>query len=100
MTKPLGEMLHILREYQPELRRRGVLHAAIFGSVARGEAGEESDVDILIELDPECPMGVFAYASLQCYIKELVGEATDVVNRSTLKPLLRDAILRDAVDAF
>jgi predicted nucleotidyltransferase len=43
---------------------------------------------------------VFAYASLQCYIEELVGEATDVVNRNTLKPLLRDAILRDAVDAF
>jgi predicted nucleotidyltransferase len=77
-----------------------VLHAAVFGSIARGEASAESDVDILIELDPGRPMGVFAYASLQRYIQDLVGEATDVVNRNTLKSLLQDAILRDAVDAF
>lgn len=100
MAKSLGETLQILQAYQPELRRRGVLHAAVFGSVARGEAGAESDVDILIELDPAHPLGVFAYASLQRYIQDLVGEATDVVNRSTLKALLQDAILRDAVDAF
>jgi predicted nucleotidyltransferase len=100
MAKPLGETLHILQAHQPELRRRGVLHAAVFGSVARGESGEESDVDILIELEPEHPMGVFAYAALRCYIQDLVGETADVVNRNTLKPLLREAILRDAVDAF
>jgi predicted nucleotidyltransferase len=100
MAKSLGETLQILQTYQPELRRRGVLHAAVFGSVARGEASAKSDVDILIELDPAHPIGVFAYASLQRYIQDLVGGATDVVNRNTLKSFLQDAILRDAVNAF
>ncbi|MGU3666312.1 nucleotidyltransferase family protein [Methylobacterium sp. A49B] len=43
--------LDILRANEAELRRRGVLHAALFGSVARGEAHAESDVDVMIEID-------------------------------------------------
>jgi len=79
-----------LKAYQSELRRRGVRHAAVFGSVARGEARADSDTDILIELDPAHPLGVFAYASLKRSITDLVGGPADVVNRKTLKPLLRD----------
>jgi predicted nucleotidyltransferase len=100
MVKSLTETLQILKNYQPELRRRGVMHAAVFGSVARGEATVDSDIDILIEVDSSRAMGVFAYASLESYINELLGGSADVVNRKTLKPLLQDAILRDAVDAF
>jgi predicted nucleotidyltransferase len=45
-------------------------------------------------------LGLFEYARLKLYIAELLGGTVDVVNRKTLKPLLRDAILRDAVNAF
>jgi predicted nucleotidyltransferase len=45
-------------------------------------------------------MGIFEYARLKLYIGELLNGASDVVNRGTLKPLLRENILRDAVDAF
>ncbi len=55
----LDEALSRLRAHADELRGRGVLHAAVFGSVARGEAREDSDVDVLIELDPDHPMGLF-----------------------------------------
>jgi predicted nucleotidyltransferase len=100
MAKPLSQTLKILRDHQAALQRRGVLHAAVFGSVARHEASEESDVDILIDLDSTYPIGVFAYATLKLYINELLGEKVDVVHRKTLKPLLRESITRDAVHAF
>ena len=46
------EIIATLRAHQAELHRRGVRHAALFGSLARGEAKRTSDIDILIELDP------------------------------------------------
>jgi hypothetical protein len=100
MTAVLNDVLETLRTHEDELRRLGVSHAAVFGSVARGEASVDSDVDILVELDPQRPIGVFEYARLKLYVNELLNGAADVVNRRTLKPLLRDSILRDAVHAF
>jgi hypothetical protein len=82
------------------LRRLGVAHAAVFGSVARGEAGAESDVDVLVDLDENRPMGIFEYARMKLYINELLEGSSDVVNRRTLKPLLRANILHDEVHAF
>lgn len=100
MTRRLDDVLEILRAHQDELVRLGVLHAAVFGSVARGVARTDSDVDVLLELDYDRPMGIFEYARLKLYLNEILGGAGDVVSRGTLKPLLRDSILRDAVDAF
>ena len=100
MAKSLAESLQILKNHQSELQCRGVQHAAVFGSVVRDEARLDSDVDILIDLDPTRPMGLFEYATLKLYIDALFGGAADVVNRKTLKPLLRDTIMREAVDAF
>jgi predicted nucleotidyltransferase len=100
MTASLPHVLEALRTHEAELRRRGVCHAAVFGSVTRGEAGAGSDIDVLIDLDPDRPIGLFEYARLKLYIGELFDGAGDVVNRKTLKPLLRDAILREAVNAF
>ena len=100
MTAALSDVLQILRTHESELRLRGVSHAAVFGSVARGEAGAGSDIDVMVELDEHRAMGVFEYARLKLYINDLLDGAGDVVNRRTLKPLLRDNILRDAVHAF
>ncbi len=72
----------------------------MFGSVARGEDRNNSDIDVLIDLDPDRAMGVFEYARLKLYVNEILHGAGDVVNRRTLKPLLRDNMLRDAVHAF
>jgi hypothetical protein len=72
----------------------------VFGSVARGEARAESDVDVLVDLDENRRMGIFEYARVKLYINELLEGSSDVVNRRTLKPLLRANILHDAVHAF
>jgi predicted nucleotidyltransferase len=72
----------------------------VFGSAARSEARADSDIDVLVELDPNKPMGIFEYSRLKIFVNEILNGAGDVVNRRTLKPLLRDNILRDAVHAF
>ena len=100
MQTTLPEVLGVLRTHEPELRKRGVQHAAVFGSVARGETRPDSDVDVLVELDPAHRMGLFEYAGLTLYIAELFGDRAHVSNRRALKPLLRDDVLRDAVHAF
>ncbi len=100
MIRVLAHVLDTLRAHEGELRRFGVSHAAVFGSVARGEARPDSDIDVLIELDQDRPMGIFDYARLKLYINDMLDGAADVVNRRTLKPLVRDAVLRDAVHAF
>jgi hypothetical protein len=100
MTAALSDVLQTLRTHQSELRLLGVSHAAVFGSVARGEARSDSDIDVLVELDEDRSMGIFEYARLKIYVNELLDGAGDVVNRRTLKPLLRDNILRDAIHAF
>ena len=100
MLASLSQVLGTLQAHETELRVRGVRHAAVFGSVARGEARADSDIDVLVDLDPERPMGIFEYARIKLYITELLDGSGDVVNLKTLKPFLRDAILRDAVNAF
>lgn len=66
------EVIDILRRNADTLRERGVKHAALFGSVARGDAGPESDIDILIDLDRSVRLGVFGYVELKSFIEELV----------------------------
>lgn len=100
MERTLTTAIATLRANETSLREFGVLHASIFGLVARGDAGAESDLDVLVELDRERPIGVFEYARLKLYVAGLFEGPCDVVNRRTLKPFLRDSILTDAVDAF
>ena len=100
MPPTLPQVLSVLRAHEAELRRRGVCHAAVFGSVARGDARSGSDIDVLVDLDPQQPIGLFEYARIKMYIAELLAGSADVVNRKTLKPLLKEAILRDTMNAF
>jgi predicted nucleotidyltransferase len=100
MKLDLQNVLDTLRSHESDLRRLGVSHAAVFGSVARGEAGAKSDIDVLVDLDENRPMGIFEYARLKLYIGELLDGPSDVVNRRTLKPLLRAIILHELIHAF
>lgn len=100
MTITLEKALEILRANQAQLRAKGVLHAAVFGSVARGEAGPDSDVDVLVELQPGKPCGMFEYVRLQLDISDLLGRRIDLIERKALRPFIRDEAARDAVDAF
>jgi hypothetical protein len=79
---------------------RRCLHVGLFGSVARNEATSESDIDILIELAPEAPVGLYEYVDITQYLADLFPVRVDVANRRRLKPLVRPSAERDAVYAF
>jgi predicted nucleotidyltransferase len=97
---PLDDALDSLRRNADELRSLGVKHSDVFGSVARGQARRASDVDVLVELDETAGLDLFDYINVKRRIAELLGGRVDVVNRSTLKPLMREQVLREAVRAF
>lgn len=89
-----------LRENEAALRSRGVAHAALFGSRARGDAHPGSDTDIMIEIEPTARIGVYEYVGLKEFIASLFDGPVDVVNRDGLKPYVRPAATADAIYAF
>jgi predicted nucleotidyltransferase len=95
-----SEALETLRRSELARRERGVKHAALFGSVARGENRSGSDIDIMIEIDPEARVTVFDYVSIKEYIAQLFDGPVDVVNREGLKPCVRPAAMADMIYAF
>jgi uncharacterized protein len=94
------EIIATLRAHQAEVRRRGVRHAALFGSLVRGESKRTSDIDFLIELHPQAPIRLFEYVGITQYLADLFPVRVDVANRSSLKPLVRPSVERDALYAF
>ncbi len=94
------QILATLRNHEQALRHRGVLHAALFGSVARDEATPGSDIDILVEIEPDAPVGVFEYVGITQYLADLFPNRVDVANRKSLKTTVRPSAERDAIYAF
>ena len=89
-----------LRARETDLQAHGVRHAAVFGSVARDEQRADSDIDILVDLDPEVVATMFDYAGLKAYVASLFQRPVDVIDREALKPRLRPRAEADAVYAF
>ncbi|CAN5762784.1 nucleotidyltransferase domain-containing protein [soil metagenome] len=75
--------------------KHGACNVRIFGSVARGEAGPDSDVDLLIDEAP--PVTSWFPGGLIVDLEELLGRRIDVVTESALRPEMRPYVLRDAI---
>jgi uncharacterized protein len=100
MAMNTPEIISKLRENEAALRAQGVRHAALFGSRARGDNRPDSDIDILIEIAPDAPVGLFEYVAITQYLADLFPVRVEVADRSTLKPLVRPSAEREAVYAF
>jgi predicted nucleotidyltransferase len=93
-------VIETLRKREQELRELGVRHIALFGSLARGEATDSSDIDILLDLQPDAPIGIFEYVGLTQFIADLFPVRVDVANHARLKPHVRPHAEREAINAF
>lgn len=92
---PPNAVLRALKSALPELALDfGVRSLALFGSVARNEATDASDVDILVEFD--APVGLIRFGQLQLRLEEIVGHRVDLVEPGALHPALKNAILAEA----
>src|SRR5919109_2387015 len=87
----------LLHEKRDDIKRIAARHGAynirVFGSVARGEAGPESDIDLLIDVGPTTSS--WFPAGLILDLKDLLGRPVDVITEKALKPELRDHVLRE-----
>ena len=77
-------------------RRYQVRELAVFGSAARDEMRPDSDVDLLVEFQPEAEIGLLEHAGLMLDLSELLGRRVDLVSKRGLKALIRDSIIREA----
>jgi predicted nucleotidyltransferase len=87
-----------LKNHQPQLQNLGVRSLELFGSVARDRATASSDIDILIELDPES--GFFEFFRIQHYLEDLLDRPIDLGTADALREHLRQPVLDEAIHVF
>ena len=91
------DVFTVLRDSRPLLEAFGVARLSLFGSFARDEGRQDSDVDLLVEFTR--PIGLFQFVRLQQQLTERIGRRVELVTPGALKPQLRDRILDEAVVA-
>lgn len=96
----LAAVLRKLRGAEAALHEEGVHTVWVFGSVARGDAGPDSDVDLAIEIDPDRRPTLFTLARLQTLLETELGTKVELGLRGDLRPRVAEAFARDAVRAF
>lgn len=100
-TVPTAEaVVAALRAHEAELRAAGIRRLTLFGSVARGEAGPESDVDLHAELDPAAGVGLIELSRLERRVEELLSCRVDLLAGRLERPRLIANIERDRVNVF
>lgn len=93
------EALKIIEKNKAHLKKFNVNALFLFGSVAHDQAGPDSDIDILVEFDPDAKIGLFEMARLKRFISEVLNCDADIVTPDALHPMLKDDILKEMVRA-
>lgn len=88
-----------LQAHRAELQQGGFAHIALFGSVARGEARQDSDIDLLVELDRNRPLGLEFFSTVE-RVEQILGRKVDVVTLPIKKARLAKSIEQDRINAF
>jgi hypothetical protein len=83
--------------HRHELRKMGVVSLAVFGSVARNDSTQQSDIDLLVEFDHD--VGLFHFFEIQHRLEEIIGvHKVDLIQKGAIHPALREQILSEAVN--
>lgn len=89
-----------LRETVPALKAEGVTSLAIFGSRSRGDAREDSDLDVLVEVDPKAEFSLFDLIGVQHIVQDATGLETQATLRSDLDQRMAERIADDLIKVF
>ena len=93
---PLDQLRHESSAIRQICVRHHVAELAVFGSTARGEAGPESDIDLLVAFQPGAGVGLVAFNRLRRELEDALGRPVDLVPKDGLKPIIRDDVLAEA----
>lgn len=83
------------RKIIPILQSHGVKRAGLFGSYVRGDMREDSDIDILVEIEED--ISLLDFVGIKLEIEEVLGRKVDLVEYNTIKPIIKDKILKEQV---
>jgi predicted nucleotidyltransferase len=94
-------VLRILRAHEAEIRAQGVIRLRLFGSMARGEAGPESDVDLIADIAQDTKFSLIDLVGLQYFLADLVGHEVDVgTTVAKMRPWMRQRFEAEAIEVF
>lgn len=94
------EVIVALALLEEQLRNRGLSSLALFGSVVRGAARPDSDIDVVIDVAPGVRFSLIDLVSLKDFLEDRLGRTVDVVTKEGLDPDVRDRVLREAESVF
>ncbi len=96
----LEQILEVLRSNRAELEAMGVLHVAVFGSLARGDHNADSDIDLVVDIDRTRRITGYALCGIELHLEKLFGRKVDLVTEPVSRKNLQAEIDRDRVRAF
>jgi predicted nucleotidyltransferase len=100
MAKTLSEIVRQIRTEEAELRLRGIVHLAVFGSVARGDERSDSDVDIAVEIESGRSFSLIRMEDTRLFSEDRLGRPIDLGETESFRPQVRAAFEREQVPVF
>ncbi|MGO9260414.1 MAG: nucleotidyltransferase family protein [Bryobacteraceae bacterium] len=94
------QVIATLRAHEPALKAAGVVRLSLFGSTARGDRRQDSDIDLLAAFDETRRISLLDMAGIEIHLSELLGQSVDLIEEGTLKPRVRRSVEAEAVRAF
>jgi uncharacterized protein len=99
-TNTLDVVRRLLAAEEPELRRRGVRHLAVFGSVARGDDRPDSDIDLAVEIEPGRSFSLFRMEETRLFLEDALRQRVDLEEIESFRPHVRAAFERERIPIF
>jgi len=99
-TNALDAVRRRLAAEEPELRRRGVCHLAVFGSVARGDDRPDSDVDVAVEIKADRSFSLIRMEETRLFLEDALRRRFDLGEIDSFRPQVRAAFERERVPVF
>jgi predicted nucleotidyltransferase len=95
-----GSIISALQKSEPELRAQGIAHLFLFGSIARGDQSDRSDIDLMAEFEPSRRRTLITMVRLENRLSDLLGVKVDLSLAQAMKDKVRARAMREAISAF